>query len=70
MARRARPRTKTPLQEMKAAQWAVLNAALDAVVTIDESGRIVEFNPAAEATFGCTRAEVVGRSLAETKVPL
>jgi PAS domain S-box-containing protein len=62
-------RSLASLQETQAAQWAILNAALDSVVTIDERGHIVEFNPAAEAAFGFTRDEVLGRPLAETIVP-
>jgi PAS domain S-box-containing protein len=45
---------------------AVVNAALDAVVAIDGSGTITEFNPAAERMFGRITAEVVGHRLADT----
>ncbi len=38
-------------------------------MTIDHEGRITEFNPAAEHTFGRSRDEVVGRSLAEVMIP-
>jgi PAS domain S-box-containing protein len=38
-------------------------------VTIDHEGCITEFNPAAEHTFGRSRDEVVGRSLAEVMIP-
>jgi PAS domain S-box-containing protein len=38
-------------------------------VTVDEHGRIQEFNPAAEATFGYCRADVLGRPIAELIVP-
>jgi PAS domain S-box-containing protein len=48
---------------------AYLQAALDCVVMADASGRVVEFNPAAERTFGYTRAEALGRTLAELIVP-
>jgi len=48
---------------------AILDAALDAVVTIDHLGRILEFNPAAERTFGYSRDAVLGRELAELIVP-
>ena len=34
---------------------AYLDAALDCVILADASGRVVEFNPAAERTFGYTR---------------
>jgi PAS domain S-box-containing protein len=48
---------------------AYLQAALDAVVVADASGRVVEFNPAAERTFGYTREEALGGTLAELIVP-
>jgi PAS domain S-box-containing protein len=38
-------------------------------VIADESGCVVEFNPAAERTFGYTRQEALGRTLAELIVP-
>src|SRR2546428_743790 len=44
---------------------AILEAALDCVILMDESGRIVQFNPAAEKTFGWRREEAVGVELAE-----
>src|SRR5205807_1267840 len=40
-----------------------LNAAADAIVGIDEQGTILEFNRAAETTFGFKRAEMIGTSL-------
>jgi PAS domain S-box-containing protein len=48
---------------------AYLEAALDCVVISDASGRVVEFNPAAERTFGYTREQALGRTLAELIVP-
>jgi PAS domain S-box-containing protein len=48
---------------------AYLEAALDCVVLADASGRVVEFNPAAERTFGYAREEALGRTLAELIVP-
>src|SRR5215212_11836845 len=48
---------------------AMLDAALDAVISIDESGRVIEFNPAAERIFGYASADAVGRELAELIVP-
>ena len=44
---------------------AILAGALDAIVLIDASGRVLECNPAAERTFGYTREEVLGRELAD-----
>ena len=48
---------------------ATLQAALDCVVTMDHRGRVVEFNPAAERTFGYSSEAAVGREMAELIVP-
>jgi two-component system sensor kinase FixL len=40
---------------------ALLDAAVDAIVTIDEKGEIVSFNRAAEQMFGYTQREAVGQ---------
>jgi diguanylate cyclase (GGDEF)-like protein/PAS domain S-box-containing protein len=48
---------------------AILDAALDAVVTIDYRGNVLEFNRAAEQTFGYAREEVLGRELAALLIP-
>jgi PAS domain S-box-containing protein len=47
----------------------MLGSALDAVVTIDEAGMILEFNPAAERIFGYRRADAIGRTLGATIIP-
>jgi len=48
---------------------AILHSTLDCIVTVDEHGRILEFNPAAEATFGHAASAVLGRSIGEVIVP-
>ena len=48
---------------------AVLESALDCVITMNHEGLIVEFNPAAEATFGYRQADVVGKPLADMIIP-
>ncbi len=48
---------------------AMLEAALDAVVTMDHTGRVIGWNHAAETTFGYRANEVVGREMADTIVP-
>jgi PAS domain S-box-containing protein len=48
---------------------AILEAALDCVISIDEQGRVRYFNAAAERTFGYAAADVMGRELAEVIVP-
>lgn len=57
------------LQESEARKDAMLKSALDCIITIDHNGRIIEFNPAAEKTFGYKRARVIGNELAATIVP-
>lgn len=47
----------------------VIDGALDAIVSIDATGAIVEFNPAAERIFRYQREAVIGRSLAEVIIP-
>src|SRR5688500_16887749 len=48
---------------------AMLEAALDCIVTMDAEGRVVDFNAAAERTFGYDRADARGRRLSELIVP-
>ena len=61
-------RTARALRESEARKAAVLEASLDCIVTMDHTGAMVEFNPAAERTFGYARAEVIGQKLAEVMV--
>jgi two-component system, sensor histidine kinase and response regulator len=48
---------------------AMVETALDAIVNMDQHGRIIAWNSRAEATFGWSEEEAIGRSLAETIVP-
>src|SRR5688572_3939929 len=48
---------------------AVIGAALDCIIVIDEAGLVVEFNPAAERTFGYSRAATLGRAISDLIVP-
>ncbi len=56
-------------QRAEALKSAIVDHALAAIVSTDAQGRIVEFNPAAEAMFGLRRADALGRSVMETIVP-
>jgi PAS domain S-box-containing protein len=49
---------------------AILESALDAIVTMDHLGRITAFNPAAEQLFGYRCDEVIGRDMGEVIVPV
>jgi two-component system sensor kinase FixL len=48
---------------------ALLDAAVDAIVVIDEGGRIVRFNKAAETMFGYPAGEVLGHPLTMLMMP-
>jgi len=48
---------------------AILESALDCIITADHHGCITEFNPAAERTFGYRQQDVVGLPLADVIVP-
>ena len=48
---------------------ATVDTALDCIVGIDEQGRIIELNPAAEETFGHRKADVIGQRLGDLIVP-
>jgi PAS domain S-box-containing protein len=47
----------------------IIETALDAVITMDTAGHITGWSPQAESTFGWSRTEAIGRSLAETIIP-
>lgn len=47
----------------------ILDSALDCIISIDHGGRIIEFNPAAEKTFGFAREQVLGKAMIELIIP-
>ena len=47
----------------------MVDSALDAVVSMDTDGLVIGWNPQAEATFGWSAEEVLGRSLVDRIVP-
>jgi PAS domain S-box-containing protein len=57
------------VRERESRLRAMLESALDAVVTMDHRGRIVDWNHAAEATFGYRADEALGRDMADLIVP-
>ena len=59
-------------QELKRSEVhkaAILDSSPDCVIAIDHEGRITEFNPASEQTFGHQRCDVLGRALADVIIP-
>ena len=57
------------LRRSDARTRAMLDAALDGIITIDHGGAIVEFNSAAERMFGYDREAVIGRQMVDLIVP-
>src|ERR1051326_6409814 len=57
------------VRESEQRKSAILDSALDCIITMDQEGRIVDFNPAAEKAFGYKRQEILGRTVGETIVP-
>jgi len=64
-----RKEAEAALRTSEARKAAILRSALDCIITIDHEGRIVDFNPAAERTFGYQFGEVAGRTLADLIIP-
>src|SRR6266850_912005 len=64
-----RARAQDEVRESEFLKAGILASALDAFIAIDAQGRIVEWNAAAERTFGWEREEVVGVPLAQVIIP-
>ena len=62
-------RSENDLRQSEARKAAILETALDCIITIDHHGSVVDFNPAAERTFGYRREQIVGQPLAEFIIP-
>ena len=58
-----RKRAEHALRDSEARTRAVLAAAVDAIITIDERGTIESANPASETLFGYRAEEIVGRNV-------
>jgi PAS domain S-box-containing protein len=57
------------LEATEALKSSIFDNAMAALVTTDETGHVVEFNPAAAAMFGLSREQALGRSVAEVMIP-
>ncbi len=64
-----RKRAEEDLRESESRARAIINTAYDAFIAIDQSGQITDWNPQAEATFGWSRREALGRQLVDTLMP-
>ncbi|GLS91298.1 hypothetical protein GCM10007916_23670 [Psychromonas marina] len=52
-------------KQSQAHNHAILSASLDAIITIDQAGDVIDYNQVAEQTFGWRYDEIVGNNLAE-----
>lgn len=62
-------RSKAKIERLEALRSAIMDAALDCIVTISDDDRVVEWNGACERVFGYTRADALGRDLTELIIP-
>ena len=60
---------RNPAATLEVLNRVFLDSALDCIITMDATGRVREFNPASERVFGFTRAEAIGKELAELIIP-
>jgi PAS domain S-box-containing protein len=65
----ARKQAEDAVRKSGALQKAVLESALDCIIAVDHHSRVIEWNPAAERTFGYLRSDALGRDLAELIIP-
>lgn len=56
-----RQQHETEMHESEMLKQAIMETALDSIITIDRQGIIIEFNSTAEQTFGHSRTEALGR---------
>ncbi|KAF0170124.1 MAG: two-component system sensor-response regulator hybrid protein [Limisphaerales bacterium] len=68
LERRVQTRT-AELRESEARLRTIIDTAHDAFIGMDDQGRVTDWNPQAEATFGWPRSEALGRLLAELIIP-
>lgn len=65
-----RRRAEDSLRESEARSRSIVETASDAVIAIDKEGRIIGWNPQAEAIFGYSAQEAIGCGLSETIIPV
>ncbi len=57
------------LAQGAAREAAIFEVALDGIISMDHRGAVTELNPAAETIFGYSRAEALGKPLADLIIP-
>jgi diguanylate cyclase (GGDEF)-like protein/PAS domain S-box-containing protein len=64
-----RYRTEQALRKSESRLKQLIDSTLDAVVTVDRDGHVIEWNPQAEAIFGMKARDVLGRRLPADVMP-
>ena len=64
-----RSRARAAEHDSEIRKASILDTALDSIITSDHRGVITEFNPAAERTFGYSKAEVIGQQMVDLIIP-
>jgi len=64
-----RQRVEEALRESEGKYRHIINAAADAIISLDGQGLVCEFNAAAEQMFGFTKAELLGQPLTPIMPP-
>lgn len=64
-----RRKAERELRTAEALKATILQSALDCIITINQDGLVMEWNPSSETTFGYRRDEVLGRDLADLIFP-
>lgn len=62
-AEESRAEAESNLRRLEARNSAILQGAVDGIITIEENGLVYTFNAAAERTFGYAADEVIGRNV-------
>lgn len=65
-----RQTSESQLKDEKERTQRIINQAPDAIVSMNISGKILDWNPQAERVFGWAQTEVQGKPLAEIVIPL
>lgn len=64
-----RKKTQIAIEQSELKNRLIMNAALDAIITIDNKGHITFWNPQAEKIFGWKETEILGRKISDTIIP-
>jgi PAS domain S-box-containing protein len=64
-----RKRSEAALRESESRKSSIVESSLNCIVAVDHKGRVIEYNSAAERSFGFRREEILGKVLWDTIIP-